>query len=288
MSLGKDLVKLIDSTLRFEYSGGAVTPISDPHSTGLRTMPWSLCSQIIGGPVIIEIPGKAAQSFGQGESLIIPEGIPHKLTLSEGSKGLSRWAHFRLTVFDTVDALSFYQMPTIIRGAAARKTGDMCQELAEIFNSSNDELTMERLITAKSLGFRLASVILQNSQHVANFHETGELYQRLSPTLKYLREEHPRRISLSRMAQMANLSVSRFSTLFSKAMGVSPVHYQMKTRMAKAKHVLLKTDRTISEIADELGYRDQFHFSKAFKKESGLSPNIYRLQNRTNFSMASF
>jgi AraC-like DNA-binding protein len=288
MSLGKDLVKLMDSTLRFEYSGGAVTPIFAPHSVGHRTMPWSLCSQLSGGTIIIEIPGKTAQTFGRGEALIIPEGVPHKLTLTEEATAISRWVHFRLTVFDTVDALSFYKMPTIIKGTAAKKTGDICQELAEIFNSPDNELTMERLVTAKSLGFRLASLIFQNSQPKENFNETGELYQRLSPTLKYLREEHPDRISLNRMAKMANLSVSRFSTLFRTAMGVSPVHYQMKTRMARAKHVLLKTDRTISEIADELGYNDQFHFSKAFKKESGLSPKIYRFQNRTNFSKSSF
>ncbi|MCX6985854.1 MAG: AraC family transcriptional regulator [Lentisphaerae bacterium] len=255
MSLGKDLVKLIDSTLRFEYSGGAVTHISNSHSTGRRIMPWSMCSQLTAGPVIIEIPGKSAQSFGHGDALVIPEGVPHKLTLAEGAKSISRWAHFRLTVFDTVDALSFYQMPTVIKGSAARKAGDICQELAEILNASEEDLTMECLVAAKSLGFLLASIIFQNSRAMDNFKEMGELYQRLSPTLKYLREEHPDRISLNRMARMSNLSVSRFSTLFRKAMGVSPVHYQMKTRI---------------------------------KKESGSPPKLYRLDNRTNFNKASF
>ena len=288
MSLSKELVKLIDSTLRFEYFAGDVTPISDSHSTGLRTMPWSLCSQLSAGPVIVEIPGKATQSFGQGEALIIPEGVTHKLALAEGTKSVSRWSHFRLTVFDTVDALSFYQMPTVIKGAAARKAGDICQELAEIFNTSGDNQTIERLVAAKSHGFLLASIIFRNSRILDNFKEKGELYERLSPTLKYLREEHPERISLNRMARMSNLSVSRFSTLFHKAMGVSPVHYQMKTRMARAKYILLKTDRTMSEISNELGYKDQFHFSKAFKKESGSSPKLYRLNNRSSFGKASF
>ena len=288
MPLDRDLGKLVDSTLRFEYFGGDVTPISNSHSTGHRIMPWSVYSQLSAGPVILEIPGKASQSFGHGEAVVIPEGVPHNLSLAEGTKSVSRWAHFKLTVFDTVDALSFYQMPIIIKGASARKSGDICQELSEILNDKNDDLTIERLLTAKSLGFRLASIIFQNSRTMDKFNDTGELYKRLAPTLKYLREEHPDRISLDRMARMSNLSVSRFSSLFRRAMGVSPVHYQMKNRMAKAKYILLKTERTISEVADELGYKDQFHFSKAFKKESGSSPKLYRLNNRTNSSKASF
>lgn len=288
MSLGKDLGKLIDSTLRFEYFGGAVTQISDPHSTGRRLMPWSMCSQLSDGPVNIEIPGKARQSFGHGDALVIPEGVPHKLTLTEGAKSTSRWAHFRLTVFETVDALSFCQMPTVIKGSEAIKLGDICQELAKIFNTPDNDLTMEQVISAKSQGFRLASIIFQNSNTIGNFTETGELYQRLAPTLKYLREEHPERISLKRMARMTNLSVSRFSTLFRKATGVSPVHYQIKTQMTRAKYALLRTDKTISEIAEDLGYKDQFHFSKAFKKESGSPPTIYRFNNRANFSKSSF
>ncbi len=288
MPLGKDLVKLIDSTMRFEYFGGAVTHISDSHTTGHRTMPWSMCSQLSAGPVIIEIPGKATRTFGHGEALVIPEGVPHRLTLAEGTKSVSRWAHFRLTVFETVDAFSFYQIPAVIKGSSARKAGDICQELAEISSSPGEAAGMDCLITAKSLGFRLCSIIIQSTDARGNFNETCELYERLSPTLKYLRDEHPGKISLDRMAKLANLSVSRFSTLFRAAFGVSPVHYQTKTRMGRAKHMLLKTDRTISEIADELGYKDQFHFSKAFKKESGASPRLYRLNSRSSLSKSSF
>ena len=104
-------------------------------------------------------------------------------------------------------ALSFCQMPNIIQSKAATKLGDICQELAKIYKTPGHDLTMEQFISAKSQGFRLASIIFQNSNTIGNFTETGELYQRLAPTLKYLREEHPERISLNRMARMSNLSV---------------------------------------------------------------------------------
>jgi AraC-like DNA-binding protein len=40
--------------------------------------------------------------------------------------------------------------------------------------------------------------------------------------------------------------------------------------------MLLETTRTLAEIAEQLGYCDAFHFSKAFKKSVGSAPSSYR------------
>lgn len=288
MSIESDIAKLVFSNIQFEYITGAVTTISYPHDTGWRIMECSLSTQVIGDPVILELSDGTINSFGHGEALIIPEGMPHKLTLTDGGRATSRWAHFRFTVFETVDALGFCNMPVFLRGKAAEEIGDLCQKMAEKFNCFENELDLISMTAIKASGFRLVELIFQNSQFRRNFRETGEICQRLSPVIKYLREPHPGKISLKQMAQMVNLSVSRFCALFQKAIGESPVSYENRIRLLKSRSILLKTEDSIGEIAEKTGYKDQFHFSKAFKKEFGSSPKIYRLENRFNLGKTSF
>ena len=80
------------------------------------------------------------------------------------------------------------------------------------------------------------------------------------------------RITLPDMARAAGMSPSSFSARFKKAFGLSPKAYLLQHRMRHAAHLLANRNRTISEIAAEVGYDDLFHFSKTFKKHFGMSP----------------
>jgi AraC-like DNA-binding protein len=46
--------------------------------------------------------------------------------------------------------------------------------------------------------------------------------------------------------------------------------------------MLLNTDRTLEDVADELGFSDAFHFSKAFKAGIGFSPRQFRASRSLN------
>jgi AraC-like DNA-binding protein len=59
-------------------------------------------------------------------------------------------------------------------------------------------------------------------------------------------------------------------------MGVSPVDYLITARMRKAQHLLLFTDLSITEIAEDVGLNDVFYFSKQFKNYHHVSPLKYR------------
>ena len=52
--------------------------------------------------------------------------------------------------------------------------------------------------------------------------------------------------------------------------------------MVEAKRHLLYTDLAINEIAFVLGYADQFQFSKAFKRQTGLAPQLFREEKMTS------
>lgn len=82
---------------------------------------------------------------------------------------------------------------------------------------------------------------------------------------------HKHTLSLSQVAQSANISTVYLSKLFSKELNITPFKYLTKIRMSHALE-LLKELCSIGEIAEHVGYSDIYQFSRAFKKFYGCSP----------------
>ena len=74
------------------------------------------------------------------------------------------------------------------------------------------------------------------------------------------------------------LGVSRsfLYALFRKNTKISPQKYLMQLRIEAAKKELQNTTHNLKQIAHTVGYGDEFTFSKAFKRYSGVSPNVFR------------
>lgn len=83
-------------------------------------------------------------------------------------------------------------------------------------------------------------------------------------------------VSLEDLARRHGMSYSRFRTRFREQVGTSPAHYRNTRRLREAARRLETETCTAAEIGDQLGYSDPAHFSKAFKKQFGISPRQYR------------
>ncbi|MCD9020776.1 AraC family transcriptional regulator [Cohnella silvisoli] len=83
-------------------------------------------------------------------------------------------------------------------------------------------------------------------------------------------------LSVEKMASRANLSESRFSALFKRRYAVSPHRYLLHMRVDHAKELLVSSDLSQEEIANYCGFSDVHHFSKAFRRISGLTPGEWR------------
>jgi AraC family transcriptional regulator len=95
-------------------------------------------------------------------------------------------------------------------------------------------------------------------------------------TVKYIRENVGKAISLDQLADMACLSKYHFSRLFKKETGYSPMEFVIGTRLDRAKIMLRTSNKTISEIATEVGYDNPGSFITLFSKKVGQSPNTFR------------
>jgi AraC-like DNA-binding protein len=84
------------------------------------------------------------------------------------------------------------------------------------------------------------------------------------------------RTDLSDLAQHAGAGVSTFRRAFKAATGVSPRDWAITARLTKARELLAETSLPIGTIAERLGYRDVYFFSRQFTSHTGLSPAAWR------------
>ncbi|QYR19623.1 response regulator [Paenibacillus sp. sptzw28] len=92
----------------------------------------------------------------------------------------------------------------------------------------------------------------------------------------YIHTYYKKDISLTEMAQLANMSISYFSSWFKRCTGRTLVQYIQEVRIEKAKQLLLETQLKNYEIAEQVGFATQPYFIRVFKSSVGVSPNAYR------------
>ncbi|MCA0755357.1 AraC family transcriptional regulator [Paenibacillus sp. N4] len=78
------------------------------------------------------------------------------------------------------------------------------------------------------------------------------------------------------LAMRAQLSPRYFSMKFKELIGMSVQTYMIRTRIERAQHLLMHAGMNVTEVADALGYRDIFFFSRQFKQYTGRSPSEIR------------
>lgn len=94
--------------------------------------------------------------------------------------------------------------------------------------------------------------------------------------IQSLGQHYANRYPVSRYADEAHLTVRHFSALIHKYTGQTPIQWITTYTISQAKHLLLQRDLSIKEIAEELGFPEQFTFRKYFKTHTGESPTAFR------------
>jgi YesN/AraC family two-component response regulator len=95
---------------------------------------------------------------------------------------------------------------------------------------------------------------------------------------KFIETNYQRRITLGMISQKLELHPNYLSTLFRQKTGVTYGHYLRRIRIEKAKALMKMTNLKLYSVADQVGYKDNAHFYRAFKEETGISPITYRNQ----------
>lgn len=95
---------------------------------------------------------------------------------------------------------------------------------------------------------------------------------------QYMCDHYAEDLSLGQVASAVNTSFFYFCKLFRKKTGTTFTEFLSRTRVEKAKNLLLNQNLRISEIAYEVGFQSLTHFNRTFKNIVGESPTSYRSQ----------
>lgn len=105
-----------------------------------------------------------------------------------------------------------------------------------------------------------------------------DIYQRrlVSQIAMRIQKDPAAKISASKLAEECGYSPDYFTRLFKKVMNCSPQRYQVLARVNKACQQLRDSDLLIKQIASQLGYSNEYFFSRQFKSVTGQNPSDYR------------
>jgi AraC-like DNA-binding protein len=107
--------------------------------------------------------------------------------------------------------------------------------------------------------------------------EAGPRRRSLEPALEHIRTHLGEPLRLDALAALCGLSVWRFATVFRERVGLSPYRYVNALRIQHAQ-ALLSQGVPAARAASEVGFYDQSHLNRRFKRQCGMTPREFQLR----------
>lgn len=237
----------------------------------------------IQGSVIHHYDEKVEQ-IQTGDILLISPALSHNYTADSTSKKSPRYLNLAIsasyfknlitclgithlkTFIDDMELLMKFHIPT----APLRQLCKRYNELAMEENKQSPEYLL-------SLKFYLISLL--DMIHSIPSYSFSEKPRWLVDFLNILNDPIYYPLSIQELAQHSFYSPNHLSVLFKKHMGVTIHEYVRAKKMDHAAYLLKNTNFNITEIAIQLGYSEQGHFSSLFKRIYKCSPVEYRTKH---------
>ena len=206
--------------------------------------------------------------IGSGSVLIYKPGQPQIYTYMNDVPCEVYWIHFYgTTIPETLRKLS-------LEGNSLFNIGTNYQ-IPQLFNAILIDLINERFGSFYSNCGRTLMILSEVAFNLRQ-NATPAIGNERFNTILLQMHDISSSVSIKDLAAMNNLSVSRFSHLFTQTYGMSPHSYRLKIKIERAKYLLTENDRPVKEVAEMLGFEDALYFSRMFKKYTGVSPQAFR------------
>lgn len=142
-----------------------------------------------------------------------------------------------------------------------------------------DFASLEPLNSEEHMNAAFQSLIREYMETIRKMRKWSA-YNPMIKAVGYIQDHyHQSGLSIVDISRFLEMSPSYLSKTFKHEIGETFTEFLTKLRMNKALQLLDDTNLKIYEIAQAVGYNDQTHFSKAFKKQFGVSPSDFRNQH---------
>jgi AraC-like DNA-binding protein len=248
----------------------------DHKCTRQKGCPEAVFIYCAGGRGWCEVAGQTHE-VAKDQLLVIPAGTPHVYGAAKKEPWTIHWFHAMGTNVPVyLERLGVtHKKPVVPLGGDVR--------LFSLFEDVQEDLehgaTLTHLIYAAHSLSHLMGVILRHKEEFG--HGEAGAGERAAKSIQFMKEHLREPLQIATLAAVVNLSRSHYTTLFRRVTGYAPLRYLNHLRMQRAVQLLNTTNLSIKEISDQLGFSDQFYFSRAFSKLHGHAPT----EHRTRYSV---
>ncbi len=212
-----------------------------------------------------------------GFAAVVPAGQP------------SLWRH---TV--TVHHLHLYLSPALLAQTAEQIAWGSGGTLAEISSVPFYDPHIEQIalllrlemesgapqggLYAETLASALSVRLLQREHDLTRLPAlppAAKVRTELRRAVTFIQDNLASDLPLSAIAQEAGLSVYHFARLFTEAFGIPPHQYVIQARVERAKSLITQSRLPLGEAAQHVGFSDQSHFNRHFKRLVGVTPRTF-------------
>lgn len=231
---------------------------------------------ITGGKGHIVIENKTYQ-FKAGALLYICPNIQYSLE-SDGEDHLSCF-----TVHFSYATVGFKGDKWDITRATNMLPLDCVQILKDYYQINNIFKNLIENWFAKLPGYEfitrnlLSQLLIEIYHNIKNNNQNYSTSLKVEKIIEYMRSNVDTRVTIADLAELVQLSPAYLSGIFKETTGYSVIKFFNKIKVDKAKELIIEGDKKVKEVAQILGFTDEFYFSRIFKKIEGISPlEFYR------------
>lgn len=254
------------NTVKLEFLSGCYTKVGTRWICEERSFPFTRLYYIYGGSAVLSCKGETV-TMTPGNMYLLPANLPIAYHCPEAMEQL--FLYITLTTPDGFDMLS--HIPNICKLPCSVS---FLAQLREFFDSED----YGHLLKFKTLVSQSISDCLQTESIPYPIKPySSEILQAMT----YMQNNVTIQLSGEQIAHAVCLSPSQLYKRFKAETGISIGAYQDKLVFYRATQLLAERELSLKEISQQLGFCDQYYFSRRFKAKMGKTPSHYRKYHLT-------
>lgn len=219
------------------------------------------------GKGIIEVEDQIYR-LEKSDAFCIPRNVRHKYYADEKEPWSILWVHFK------GDNTNYFPLEErkIVHINSRHSDNRMMVLFNLLFRVLERNYTIGNFIYIS----QVLSLILSEIYFREKVDESSVQDRHVTMVIRYMYQHLHENLTLEEISEEVQLSKSYLNAVFKAQTGKSPVEFFIHLKMQEACKLLKSTDYYIYEVSSELGYTDQYYFSRIFKKVVGVSPKDYK------------
>jgi AraC-like DNA-binding protein len=207
-----------------------------------------------------------------GQLYLLPAGVKQTLSTTGSNTCYKYWCHFTASIGD-INPFQIMKLPYRIQVDSA-----LSGFVETLFRDMIFHMRRKELVSAlkvKSLFFDLLHFYMERAGITEVQTEASLTYEKMKTVAAYMNGHLASDLTTEELARLFHLSPNYFTQQFKEMLGVTPIQYLKRLRLAEAKKLLRTTAMSVTEIASAVGM-ELHYFSRLFKSSESFSPKEYR------------